>query len=565
MRRRAYADVSLMRFSTTLFYALQGSPRLRCAVVCAVACVVFGVSIIPTAAWSQSRVTVLRGKELVVSYEASRESAPTGEFVIQHLRLPSGLTVRDVYPSKNIAIVSPLQSNGFDPAPVEVDQSDVAQVCETILRENRGVPLQCGPNVLRYLSRTTNDPDLSNLYGLTTMSAFSAWDITVGASSVMVAIVDTGVFYNHSDLVENLAVNTSEIPANGIDDDSNGYIDDYLGYDFFSGDGDPVDENGHGTHCAGIVAARGDNGIGGVGIAWGVSLLPVRVLGPGGGGTDSDVAAGILYAAQRGASVISLSLGGETPSSVIDSAIEYARTLGALVVVAAGNESVNNDIIPSYPANSEVENVIAVAATDAEDDLATFSNYGASTVDLAAPGQSIYSTYLMNSYAFLSGTSMATPYVAGVAAMMKSANPALTYADLKSGLFQSVDELATLQGKLVTGGRINAHKAAYLASTGTPLAPTPVAAPGKGGTARTLSLAVRRYGQRAVLSGYLKDSTRVAVARKYVYLECATINARRSRSDSDGYFSFRITRPRRAQKCYAFDSFGNRSRSVTVR
>jgi subtilisin family serine protease len=561
MHRRIHADVLLMRFCATPFYALQ-RPLRSCL---AVACVVLIVSISPIAAWSQSRVTVLRGKELVISYEPSRDSASTGEFVIQHLHLPSGLTVRDVYPSKNIAIVSPLESNDLTPAPVEVDQSDVAQACETILHENRGVPLQCGPNVVRYLSRTTNDPDLSSLYGLTKMSAFSAWDITVGHSSVVVAIVDTGVFYNHSDLVENMAVNTGEIPANGIDDDSNGYVDDYLGYDFFSGDGDPVDENGHGTHCAGIVAARGDNGIGGAGIAWGVSVLPVRALGPGGGGSDSDVAAGILYAAQRGASVISLSLGGETPSTVIDSAIDYARSLGALVVVAAGNEGVNNDIVPSYPANSEIDNVVSVAATDADDHFAAFSNYGTSTVDLAAPGSRIFSTYLANSYVLMSGTSMATPYVAGVAAMMKSANPALTYADLKSGLFQSVDELATLQGKLVTGGRINAHKAAYLASTGLPLAPTPVAQPGQGNTARKLSLTWRRYGQRAVLSGYLKDSRRVAVARKYVYLDCASINARRSRSDNDGYFSFRITRPRRAQKCYAFDSFGNRSRSVTVR
>lgn len=561
MQRRGYADVPLMRFCATPFYALQRTLR-SCL---AVAWVVLVVSLVPTPACSQNRVTVLRGKELVVSYEPSRDSASTGEFVIQHLLLPSGLTVRDVYPTKNIAIVSPLQSNGLDPAPVEVDQSDVSQVCETILHENRGVPLLCGPNVVRYLSRTTNDPDLSSQYGLTKMSAFSAWDITVGSSSVVVAIVDTGIFYNHSDLVENMAVNTAEIPANGIDDDSNGYIDDYLGYDFYSGDGDPVDENGHGTHCAGIVAARGDNGIGGVGIAWGVSILPVRSLGPGGGGTDSDVAAGILYAAQRGASVISLSLGGETPSAVIDSAIDYARTSGALVVVAAGNESVNNDILPSYPANSEIDNVVSVAATDADDHLATFSNYGSSTVDLAAPGSRIYSTYLANSYALMSGTSMATPYVAGVAAMMKSANPALSYADLKAGLFQSVDEVAALRGKLVTSGRINAHRAAYLASTGVPLAPTPVAEPGEGNSARTLSLTSRRYGQRAVLSGYLKDSRRVAVAKKYVYLECATITARRSRSDKDGYFSFRITRPRRAQKCYAFDSLGNRSRSVTVR
>lgn len=530
-----------------------------------VAFVLFASTISSEPAWSQGRVTVLRGRELVVSYEAVRDSASTGAFVIEHLHLPSGLIVRDVYPTKNIAIVSPVESNDLTPAPVEIDLDDAEEVCQTILRLNRGVPLLCGANVVRSVSRTTNDPNLGSLYGLTKMRAFEAWDITVGSSSVMVAIVDTGVFYNHSDLVSNIAVNSGEIPANGLDDDENGYVDDYLGYDFFSVDGDPVDENGHGTHCAGIVAARGDNGTGGVGIAWGVSILPVRVLGPGGGGTDSDVAAGVLYATQRGAAVISLSLGGESPSAVIDSAIDYARSMGALVVVAAGNESVNNDIVPSYPANSEIDNVVSVAATDANDALAAFSNYGASTVDLAAPGKQILSTYLADSHVFMSGTSMATPYVAGVAAMMKSVNPSLGYADLKAGLLQSVDTVTTLQGRLVSGGRINAHKAVYLAATGVPLAPTPVAQPGNGVSARTLSLSLRRYGRRAIISGYLKDSRRVAVAKKYVYLECETITARRARSDRDGYFSFHVNRPRRAQKCYAYDSFGNRSRSITVR
>lgn len=531
------------------------------ACVCAVALMFIRMA----SAWSQERALVLRGKEIIVSYDPSRDSAKAGEYVIEHLRLPADLRISDLYPSKNMAIVSTAESLDVSNFAVEVDQSDIDRECERIVYENRGIPLDCGANRLRFLSRTTNDPNLSSLYGLSNMSAFNAWDFTVGASSTVVAIVDTGVYYNHPDLVSNMAVNTGEVPANGIDDDSNGYIDDYLGYDFYSQDGDPVDENGHGTHCAGIVAARGDNGIGVAGVAWGASVLPVRVLGPGGGGTDGDVAAGVLYAAQRGASVVSLSLGGSSPSTVIDSAIDYARSVGTLVVVAAGNESENNDVIPSYPANSEIDNVISVAATDANDALASFSNYGPSTVDLAAPGRQILSTYLADSYATMSGTSMATPYVAGVAALMKSANPALTYADLKAGLLQSVDQLSSLAGKVVTGGRVNAYGATYLASTGLPLAATPIAQPGQGDTVRTLSLTSKRYGRRALLYGHLKNSSRVAVAKKYVYLQCETISARRVRSDRDGYFAFRVNRPRRAEKCYAYDSFKNRSRSVTVR
>lgn len=531
--------------------------------------VIFLVLVCASTAWSQRRAVVLRGEEIIVSYEPSRDSFNAAEYVISHLRLPPGLVVSELYPTKNMATISTSATTGVRGAPIEVDQSDVDRVCEQVLHVNRGIPLHCEANRLRFLSRTTNDPSLGTQYALTKLSAFDAWDFTVGAPSVVVAIVDTGVYYNHPDLSANIAVNAGEVPANGIDDDTNGYVDDYVGYDFYNHDSDPVDENGHGTHCAGIVAARGDNEVGVAGIAWGSSVLPVRVLGPGGGGNDGDVAAGVLYAAQRGAAVLSLSLGGDSPSAVIDSAIDYARSVGALVVVAAGNESNNNDVFPSYPANSEIDNIVSVAATDSADGLATFSssgsNYGLSTVDLAAPGKQILSTYLAGSYANMSGTSMATPYVAGVAALMKSVNPALTYADLKAGLFQSVDPLSSLKSKVATGGRINAYRAAYLASTGVPLATTPISQPGQEDSVRRLTLASKRYGRRALLYGHIKNSVKVAVAKKYVYLQCDKITARRARSDSDGYFAFRVTRPRRSEKCYAYDSFQNRSRSVTVR
>jgi subtilisin family serine protease len=198
------------------------------------------------------------------------------------------------------------------------------------------------------------------------MDAPNAWEVTTGSSDVIVAVVDTGVYYNHSDLTGNIALNNGEVPHNGIDDDGNGYIDDYFGYDFYSLDGDPVDENGHGTHCAGIIGARGENGTGVVGINWTVGILPVRALGPRGGGSDADVAAGIQYAVDRGASIISLSLGGPSSSTVLDNSIQYARDAGVLVVAAAGNDSDDTDIYPTYPANTPLENIVAVAATCTE-------------------------------------------------------------------------------------------------------------------------------------------------------------------------------------------------------
>ena len=530
-------------------------------------CIVVGLLIVSYASpiRAQNRALVQRGSEIVVSYAPARSSIEAGEHVIQNLRLPTGLKLHRVTPTRDIAIVTSDSELDVGAAAVEVDSGDVERVCQQILDYNRGVPIDCGANVIRAISKTSNDPDLSALYGLAQMSAFDAWDVTTGSSSVVVAVVDTGVSYNHPDLAANISRNLGEVPSNGIDDDGNGYIDDYFGYDFWANDGDPTDLNGHGTHCAGIVAGRGDNGVGGVGITWGASILPVRVLGADGWGGDADVAAGVQYAVDRGASIVSLSLGGSSQSAVLENAIEYARDNGVLAVVAAGNESEDNDQVPSYPANSDLDNVISVAATNQDDDLAWFSNYGADSVDIAAPGQSILSTHLANSYETLSGTSMATPYVVGVAALMKSVNSSMTYSDLRSRLFQSVDLITSLQGKISTGGRVNAYKAVMLASTGVMPEPTPVALPGRKSIKRTLSFASRRYGRQALLFGYLRDSKRKGVDKGLVYLECAKITARRTRSDKDGYFAFKALRPRRSEKCYAYDSYKNRSRSITVR
>lgn len=512
---------------------------------------------------AQSRKLVMRGSEIVVSYNPTRSSQSVGAYAVKHLRLPPGLAVQDVSPDGGIAIVSRAGVSSASASPVEVDVSDIERECERIVHENRGIPISCEANSLRYLSKTPSDPYLGSLYGLERMSAPSAWDITTGSPSVVVAVVDTGVDYNHPDLADNIVRNTAEIPYNNIDDDGNGYVDDYNGYDFYSRDGDPVDEFGHGTHCAGIVGARGDNATGVVGINWNVGILPVRVMGPTGGGSDADVASGVIYATQRGASVVSLSLGGENPSTVLDNAIDYARTADVLVVAAAGNEGVNNDTIPSYPANSNYDNVISVAATDSSDALAGFSNYGPVTVDVAAPGRGILSTYLASSFLTMSGTSMATPYVAGLAALMKSVQPSLGYAALKEIIKNTSDPLPSLAGMTASGGRVNAYRAVVAAAEG--VVPTPVAEPGSAVGVYQLSIGSKRYSRQTLIYGYMKTERKAAVAKKYVYLKCKTIAARRTKSDRDGFYAFKVSRPRQADRCYVYDALKNRSRSITVK
>jgi subtilisin family serine protease len=533
---------------------------------------------------AQERVVVRRGKEIVVSYSPRRNSSAVGAYAVRHLRLPDSLKVREVMAHGAIAVVSSASSiSAMSAGLVEVDTADIARECGRIHAANRGLPIQCEANLVRTASRTPSDPRLGDLYGLTRMDAENAWNVTTGSPSVMVAVIDTGVEYNHTDLIDNIVVNNGETPGNGIDDDSNGYIDDYFGYDFYSEDGNPVDEHGHGTHCAGIVGARGDNGRGVVGINWSVGILPVRVLGPGGSGSDADVAAGMYYAIARGASILSLSLGGPSFSAVLDDAVQYARDQGVLVIAAAGNDYGQNlDVEPSYPASLSYDNMVAVAATDSTDGLAYFSNYGSSSVHVAAPGDAILSTYLEDTFAYMSGTSMATPYVAGIAALMKSANPSLGYLDMRSGLISSSDPIEALQGKVVANGRVNAHRAVSAALSGEiPPSPTviptatpeaeppfespPIASPGKGRPRRELSIRSKRYGRRILITGRIRDAASKPVPHKVIALRCQVAASRRVRGDQDGFYAFRLSPQRRADRCFVKDEFNNRSRGVLVR
>ncbi|PSB35685.1 S8 family serine peptidase [Stenomitos frigidus] len=281
----------------------------------------------------------------------------------------------------------------------------------------------------------------TNAWDLDLVDAPAVWAKGYTGQGIVVAVVDTGVDTNHSDLIDNLWTNAGEIPGNGIDDDKNGFVDDVHGWDFVDRDNMPTDSNGHGTHVAGTIAAE-QNSFGITGVAYNAKIMPVRVLRDS-GGSDKDVAAGIRYAVDNQARIINLSLGGSA-SSVIASAVQYANQKGALVVMAAGNDGGNQ---PTAPANLANQWGIAVGAIDRNQKLAAFSDRaGAVPLNyVVAPGVNILSTAPNNTYQSLSGTSMATPHVSGVAALVLSANPTLNPAQLTNLLIAN----ASVQGLTV--------------------------------------------------------------------------------------------------------------------
>ena len=292
---------------------------------------------------------------------------------------------------------------------------------EAAVRELESKPevLYAEPNFIYQPALTPNDPRFGELWGLNQGSdadidAPEAWDLTTGSSSVVVAVVDTGVAYDHPDLAPNIWTNAGDPPGGG-DDDGNGFLDDTRGWDFISNDNDPRDLEGHGTHVAGTIGAKGNNAAGVTGVNWNVRLMPVRVLGPN-GGTNATVTNGFDYAGDMGARVANASLGGGGFSQAMKDTIDSHP--GTLYVVAAGNGGAdgvgdNNDVTPAYPCNYTSVNLICVAATTPADALAGFSNYGAASVDLAAPGTQILSTWPAYDSLFADGFETAGVWTAG--------------------------------------------------------------------------------------------------------------------------------------------------------
>lgn len=292
------------------------------------------------------------------------------------------------------------------------------------------------------------------------ISATNAWDLTVGSTNVIVAVVDTGVRYTHKDLAAQMWHNPGEIPGNGADDDNDGLADDVFGADFVDNDGDPNDTDGHGTHVAGTIAAAANDGNPHVGVAWKAQIMAVRVLTEQ-GGTDTDLARGLQYAADHGARIVNMSLGGPGFGQALFDAMNALRAKGVLAVCAAGNDGTDNDVSPNYPASFNLDNIIAVAAMDRRGLLATFSNFGKKSVHVAAPGVEIYSTFNGSDtdYQVLQGTSMATPHVTGVAALVAAYVPGASYQEIRSRIFDGVVQVPTFTSKLSTGGRVNAYRA----------------------------------------------------------------------------------------------------------
>ncbi|HZI20030.1 MAG TPA: S8 family serine peptidase [Pyrinomonadaceae bacterium] len=294
------------------------------------------------------------------------------------------------------------------------------------------------------------------------ISAVAAWAKTRGSDEVVVAVLDSGVDYSHPDLVENMWVRPDHLDP--YFDDELGAFDDFNGYSAVAASRDPMDENGHGTHVAGIVGARGNNGLGVTGVNWNVRIMPLKFMGRGGFGTTKDAIEAINYAVGRrkagvNVRVINASWGSRTKSKALEDAIAAAGREGILFVAASGNDGADADRRPHYPSSYDLPNVLSVAAMNRRDELASFSNYGARSVHLAAPGAEILSTWLGDSFEEHSGTSMATPVVAGVAALVLSVEPDLGVKELRSRLLETSDRLDVLKGKVSSGGRVNAARA----------------------------------------------------------------------------------------------------------
>ena len=411
---------------------------------------------------------------LVASGPAPSARAARGEILVGFERGVSGNAQRDVL--ERAGAVPDERFRPIRAFVASVPSERRAAVLAALERDAR--VRYAEPNVRFHVEQVPNDPSFSDLWGLANsgqvvngfagtadadIDAPEAWAITTGSAAVTVGVIDTGVDYNHPDLAANIWVNPGEncpgCRTDNVDNDGNGYVDDWHGWDFVNNDNDPFDDHGHGTHVAGTIGAVGDNGRGVAGVNWTVKIMPLKFLDANGSGDAADAVRAVLYASAMGAKVTNNSWGGDGYSQALADAIADADSRGSLFVAAAGNSFTNTDSSPNYPSGYELPNVVAVAATDQNDARAWFSNYGRRSVDLGAPGTNILSTQPGASYQYLDGTSMATPHVAGAAALAWAASPSASAVGVKALLLRTVDANASLAGKTATGGRLNVGSA----------------------------------------------------------------------------------------------------------
>lgn len=362
-----------------------------------------------------------------------------GEFL--HLKLPAGTTTEQALNSlaEDPRVEYAVPNHIYD-SPEAIDH-DVVESPNDLNRKLYG---------LHNTGQTGGKPDAD-------IDAPEAWQIHTGRTQAeggpLIAIIDTGIDYHHEDLKDNLWTNPGEIPGDGIDNDGNGVVDDVYGYNAVDDNGDPMDSGSHGTHVAGTIGARGDNGIGVTGVNQKANLMAVKIFGEN-GATASGIIRGIQYASRMGARVANNSWGGGSYNEGIKEAFAESPTLHML---SAGNNGKNNDTYDRYPGDYNLPNFIRVAATDHNDDLASYSNWAPTTVELGAPGTQVYSTIPGDRYGSKSGTSMATPHVTGAAALLLSHEPGLSNEEVKEKILSGGDPVPSLEGKTISGVRLNLH------------------------------------------------------------------------------------------------------------
>lgn len=423
---------------------------------------------------------------VAVAAEAKKIESVPGEYVVKLKESYSTMSTHTLEQSLGVEVVEHLstESQAILVRRTQIEKSDFAIQA---LRQNSMVEYAEPNYIYRAIGGVAslpNDQELGKLWGMVNsgqtsqgdmgavegkvgidIDAKRAWQIETGSSKVIVASIDTGVDYTIPDLAPNMWVNAAEKNGTaGVDDDNNGVIDDIYGYNAsYTGEdkskaGDPKDDHGHGSHTSGTIGAKGNNGIGVAGVAWNVSIMGVKFLTASGGGSLADAVKAIDYTTKMKVDLTNNSWGGGGYSQALYDAIKRAKDAGILFVAAAGNSGSNNDSEPEYPASYDLDNIISVAAVDNAGAMAYFSCFGKTSVDVAAPGVNVYST-IPGGFDSWSGTSMASPHVAGVAALLKSANPEMTAAQIKERIIKTASPMGSMRGRSVAGGMVNAYHA----------------------------------------------------------------------------------------------------------
>ncbi len=439
--------------------------------------------------WSTASVLVTALSLLGAGVSAQRQAEPSGEYVPGEILVKFNTSLPGRQRDDVLRGTAGARVRRFEALGIDLVQLPPGQPLRAALqsyRAQRGVEL-VEPNYVRHeiqMPSPPNDPfwTSGSLWNLQKIRVQPVWtNLTPGDGSVVVASLDTGVNYAHPDLAANMWRNVMEIPGNGIDDDNDGYVDDVFGINALAHSGDPMDDQGHGTHTAGTIAAVGNNDLGVVGVSWNTKVLACKFLDASGAGSDAGAIECfnyLLMLRNRGENIRvtsnswGQSRGSGAPSAILRAAIDAAGDEGVLNVFGAGNAGTSDDVWAFDPASYPSPSIVSVASSSPNDGRSPFTNYGGTSVDLAAPGENVLSTWLGDGYQAMSGTSVATPHVAGVAALVAQMNPNLSVADVKSILLDTVDHLPAWSGMVRSGGRLNASRAANAASPADNAKPT---------------------------------------------------------------------------------------------